>query len=126
MIRYAIDKLTALDGTAVYVDAGHSAWVPAPEMASRLRAAGIDRADGFSLNVSNYQRTEDLLKYGHEISALRRRQALHHRHRPQRQRRAHRLRRQGRAQLVQPRRARARHAARRSTPAIRCATPSTG
>jgi endoglucanase len=70
MIRYAIDKLTALDGTAVYVDAGHSAWVPAPEMASRLRAAGIERADGFSLNVSNYQRTEDLLKYGHEISAL--------------------------------------------------------
>jgi endoglucanase len=70
MIRYAIDALTALPGTAVYVDAGHSAWVPAPEMAERLRAAGIDRADGFSLNVSNYQRTEDLLAYGHAISAL--------------------------------------------------------
>jgi endoglucanase len=70
MIRYAIDKLTALEGTAVYVDAGHSAWLPAPEMASRLRAAGIERADGFSLNVSNYQRTEDLLVYGRQISAL--------------------------------------------------------
>jgi endoglucanase len=70
MIRYAIDKLVALGGTAVYVDAGHSAWVPADEMAARLRAAGIDHADGFSLNVSNYQRTEDVLAYGRAISAL--------------------------------------------------------
>ena len=70
MIRYAVDTLEALPGAAVYVDAGHSAWVPAAEMAERLRAAGIDRADGFSLNVSNYQRTEDLLPYGHAISAL--------------------------------------------------------
>jgi len=70
MIAYAIDRLGALGGTAVYVDAGHSAWVPAPEMASRLRAAGIERAAGFSLNVSNYQTTGDVLAYGREISAL--------------------------------------------------------
>jgi endoglucanase len=70
MIRYAVDKLEALPGTAVYVDAGHSAWMPAAEIAARLRAAGIDHADGFSLNVSNYQRTEDLLAYGRQISAL--------------------------------------------------------
>jgi endoglucanase len=70
MVGYAIDKLSALDGTAVYVDAGHSAWVPAPEMASRLHAAGIDRAAGFALNVSNYQATPDLLAYGRQISAL--------------------------------------------------------
>jgi endoglucanase len=69
MVRYAIDTLSALPGAAVYLDAGHSAWVPAPEMAERLKAAGIDKADGFSLNVSNYQPTPDLLKYGHEISA---------------------------------------------------------
>jgi endoglucanase len=70
MVAYAIDKLGSLEGTAVYVDAGHSAWVPATEMASRLRAAGIERAAGFSLNVSNYQPTGDLLAYGREISAL--------------------------------------------------------
>jgi endoglucanase len=70
MIRYAIEKLTAQPGTAVYLDAGHSNWVPAPEMASRLRAGGIDKADGFALNTSNYQTTEDLLKYGRAISAL--------------------------------------------------------
>jgi endoglucanase len=70
MIAYAIDKLGALGGTAVYVDAGHSKWVPAPEMADRLRAAGIERAAGFSLNVSNYQTTADVMAYGRQISAL--------------------------------------------------------
>jgi endoglucanase len=70
MIAYAIDKLGALGGTAVYVDAGHSAWVPAPEIAGRLRAAGIDRAAGFALNVSNYQATSAIVAYGREVSAL--------------------------------------------------------
>ena len=70
MIRYAIDKLMATPGGAVYVDAGHSAWVPAPEMAARLKEAGIDRADGFSINVSNYQTTKDSLTYGRALSAL--------------------------------------------------------
>jgi endoglucanase len=70
MIRYAVDKLESLPGAAVYLDAGHSKWLAAPEMAARLREAGIDQADGFSLNVSNYQTTEDLLRYGREISGL--------------------------------------------------------
>jgi endoglucanase len=39
-------------------------------MAPRLKAAGIDLADGFALNVSNYQATPDLIKYGHQLSAL--------------------------------------------------------
>ncbi|HEY7373138.1 MAG TPA: glycoside hydrolase family 6 protein, partial [Polyangia bacterium] len=65
MIRYAVDKLMALPGGAVYIDAGHSNWMPAAEIAPLLIAAGIDKADGFSLNVSNYQWTADLLKFGH-------------------------------------------------------------
>jgi endoglucanase len=69
MIRYAVDTLTALPGAAVYIDAGHSNWMPAAEIAPLLLAAGIDKTDGFSLNVSNYQWTADLLKYGHDISA---------------------------------------------------------
>jgi len=69
MIRYAVDTLMALPGAAVYIDAGHSNWMPAAEIAPLLIAAGIDKADGFSLNVSNYQWTADLLKYGHDISA---------------------------------------------------------
>ena len=70
MIRYAIETLMARPGAAVYVDAGHPAWVPAPEMAARLRAAGIEKADGFALNTSNYQTTGDNLAYGRALSAL--------------------------------------------------------
>ena len=70
MLRYAVDTLTALPGAAVYLDAGHSSWMPAEQIAPLLIAAGIDKADGFSLNVSNYQATPDLLKYGHQLSAL--------------------------------------------------------
>ena len=32
MIRYAVDTLTALPGAAVYIDAGHSDWMPAAEI----------------------------------------------------------------------------------------------
>jgi len=70
MIRFAVDTLMDLPGAAVYLDAGHSKWVSAEEMAPRLKAAGIDRADGFSLNVANYQATPDLLAYGKRLSAL--------------------------------------------------------
>jgi endoglucanase len=69
LVRYAIDTLEALPGAAVYVDAGHSAWIDAAEMAVRLKAAGIEHADGFALNVSNYQSTPDIIKYGHDLSA---------------------------------------------------------
>ena len=69
MVRFAVDTLMALGGVAVYLDAGHSKWVSADEIAPRLKAAGIDKADGFSLNVSNYQATETELRYGKEISA---------------------------------------------------------
>jgi endoglucanase len=68
LVRFAIDSFAALGATAVYVDAGHSDWVPAPEMAGRLRAAGIDRATGFSLNVSNYKTTEAIVAYGRAVS----------------------------------------------------------
>ena len=37
-------------------------------MAKRLKDAGVDDADGFALNVSNYKTTEATIKYGKEIS----------------------------------------------------------
>ena len=69
LIKYAVHTFEALPRTWVYMDAGHSGWIDAPEMAARLKAAGIDEADGFSLNVSNYQSTDALMKYGKQISA---------------------------------------------------------
>jgi endoglucanase len=70
LVKFAVETLEALPGAAVYIDAGHSAWIEAPEMARRLALAGIAEADGFALNVSNYQATPDLIAYGHRISAL--------------------------------------------------------
>jgi endoglucanase len=70
LVRFAVETLMALPGAAVYIDAGHSRWVSAEEIAPRLKAAGIDRADGFSLNVSNYQATPEIIAYGKKVSAL--------------------------------------------------------
>jgi endoglucanase len=55
----------------VYLDGGHSAWNSASEQANRLRAAGIQYADGFYTNVSNFNTTSAEANYGNEIiSAL--------------------------------------------------------
>lgn len=69
LLKYAVHKLKALSGTAVYIDAGHSAWMKVDEAAERLLAAGIGEADGFALNTSNYRPTDELLEYGRKISA---------------------------------------------------------
>ncbi|MFL6576191.1 MAG: glycoside hydrolase family 6 protein [Povalibacter sp.] len=63
-LNYAVDALTALPNTAVYLDGTHSAWLGSGDIAHRLVQAGVQRADGFFLNVSNYERTDHLQKYG--------------------------------------------------------------
>ncbi len=63
LLAEAVTTLTA-GGASVYLDAGHSAWVPAETMAARLQAAGIAGARGFSLNVSNFQSAADEIAYG--------------------------------------------------------------
>jgi endoglucanase len=69
MLCYAVHTLGSSPGTAVYLDAGHDAWLPAEEMAERLRKACIADASGFALNTSNYRATADLIRYGREISS---------------------------------------------------------
>ncbi|MDG4807561.1 glycoside hydrolase family 6 protein [Micromonospora sp. WMMD1120] len=55
----------------VYLDAGHSTWNSAGETANRLRAAGVQYADGFFSNVSNYNSTANEANFGRAvISAL--------------------------------------------------------
>lgn len=66
----AVDALTGV-GTWIYLDGGHSAWLPADEMADVIRRVGdLDRIRGFATNVSNYQTTADEFAYAHELSAL--------------------------------------------------------
>jgi endoglucanase len=69
LIEHAVEVLEARPAVAVYIDAGHSSWVPAAEMAQRLKRAGIDRARGFSLNVSNFQPDGALIEYGKAVVA---------------------------------------------------------
>ena len=66
----AVDVLKANPATAVYLDAGHSTWLSTSVAASRLQAAGVAQADGFSLNVSNFNPTANEVTYGHSISNL--------------------------------------------------------
>ncbi|MGW3429304.1 glycoside hydrolase family 6 protein [Streptomyces melanosporofaciens] len=68
-INYAVDTLTALGNTSVYLDAGHAGWHSVSGIVPRLIKAGIDRATGFALNVSHYQTDPDSAWYGRLISS---------------------------------------------------------
>ena len=68
-LNYAVDALEAKPNTAVYLDATHPAWLAVGDAAQRLVAAGVGRAQGFFLNVSNYQYTENDVAYGTWVSS---------------------------------------------------------
>lgn len=66
----AVKVLRQNPNAAVYLDAGHAHWVPVETMADRLERAGIEDANGFSLNTSNYVRDDENIEYGHQLSKL--------------------------------------------------------
>ncbi|MGD9573774.1 MAG: glycoside hydrolase family 6 protein [Thermoleophilia bacterium] len=68
LMAAAVDLLTRGGGTAVYIDAGNPGWVSARAMARRLRAAGVTRARGFALNVSSFETTARVARYGRAVS----------------------------------------------------------
>ncbi len=68
MLNYAVDALKAHANTSVYLDGTHSGWLGAGDAADRLVLAGVNKADGFFLNVSNFQASERLEKYGTWVS----------------------------------------------------------
>ena len=70
-LRSAISQL-APTGATVYVDAGHSSWLPVDTVVRLLRAVGMDDVRGFSTNVSNFETTADERAYDEKIA-----QALH-------------------------------------------------
>jgi endoglucanase len=57
-------------GHYVYLDAGHSQWRTTGETAERLLATGINRAEGFTVNVANRQTTSDSHAWGLELADL--------------------------------------------------------
>ncbi|MFD7027995.1 glycoside hydrolase family 6 protein [Streptomyces sp. NPDC059917] len=69
LLSEAVDRLKRNQNTKVYLDAGNPAWIPDPmKLVGPLFKAGIDRADGFSLNVSNFQPDAAGRAYGAVLS----------------------------------------------------------
>lgn len=67
-ISTGVQTLKAANPNAkVYLDGGHSAWNSASEQGSRLASAGVQYADGFFTNVSNFQPLGNELAYGRSI-----------------------------------------------------------
>ncbi|GEL94850.1 glycoside hydrolase family 6 protein [Cellulomonas composti] len=64
----AVDRLAALPNVSVYLDGTHSAWLGVGDISDRLHRAGVERTDGFFLNVSNYEVTERQVKFASWIS----------------------------------------------------------
>ncbi|MDT0474984.1 glycoside hydrolase family 6 protein [Streptomyces griseoviridis] len=69
LLGEAITRLKQQPGTKVYLDAGNPSWIKEPQkLVEPLKRAGVERADGFSLNVSNFQTDARTTAYGLELS----------------------------------------------------------
>ncbi|MEN0128793.1 MAG: glycoside hydrolase family 6 protein [Brevundimonas sp.] len=68
MLGYAVDRLKQQPNAAVYLDGTGPSWLGAGDAADRLVKAGVQRADGFFLNVSNYEYTQNNVTYGTWVS----------------------------------------------------------
>jgi endoglucanase len=69
LLTGAVETLQAKPNIAVYMDAGHSGWKSVDEISALLNSAGVAKADGFSLNVSNFNTTAAEVTYGKAVSA---------------------------------------------------------
>ncbi|SEQ33032.1 endoglucanase [Streptomyces sp. yr375] len=65
----AVTALKSLKNTKVYLDAGNAGWGHPDQIFEPLRRAGLERADGFAVNVSNFYSTETSVDYGRQLSA---------------------------------------------------------
>jgi endoglucanase len=70
LLSEAIVRLKRQPNTKVYLDAGNPAWIKDPaRLVKPLVSAGIEDADGFALNVSNFQTDRSTKRYGRRLSA---------------------------------------------------------
>jgi endoglucanase len=69
-IGYLIHLLKTETKARTYIDAGNPTWQSVATMAARLSDADVAEANGFSLNVSNFETTSSNISYGDKISSL--------------------------------------------------------
>ncbi|MHB1740814.1 MAG: glycoside hydrolase family 6 protein, partial [Actinomycetes bacterium] len=67
-LNTAVNQLERQPDVSVYLDGTNSAWLPVGTIAQELDQAGVERAQGFFVNVSNYQTTTESVLYGTWIS----------------------------------------------------------
>ena len=71
LFQYAISQFNqSAPNAAVYFDAGPPNGISADLMGQTLVYAGVSRAAGFAVNVSNYETTADSIAYGNQISSV--------------------------------------------------------
>ncbi|MEV6015873.1 MULTISPECIES: glycoside hydrolase family 6 protein [unclassified Streptomyces] len=69
LLAEAVVRLKRRPGTKVYLDAGNASWIPdSGQLVGPLERAGIAEADGFALNVSNFQTDAASKEYGVRLS----------------------------------------------------------
>ncbi|WP_404434740.1 glycoside hydrolase family 6 protein [Microbacterium lacus] len=67
-LNYAVDEFAALASTSVYLDGTGASWLNVGEISDRLLKGGVQNADGFFLNASNYQFTANSTYFGSWVS----------------------------------------------------------
>jgi endoglucanase len=77
LLRYAMQKLSRLPHTQVYLDAGNSGMATPSKMAGFMRAlakslvrAGVYFGKGFSANVSNFQQTDVSVQWSRWLASM--------------------------------------------------------
>jgi endoglucanase len=69
-IKKAVMLLKENPNTKVFLDAGHPKWIADTIIADLLLWGGIQLADGFAINISNFQTTALCLDFGARVSKL--------------------------------------------------------
>jgi endoglucanase len=67
-LNYAVTALEQQPNVSVYLDGTHSAWLGVGQISAELVNAGVQQAQGFFLDASNYQPDPQLMDYGTWIS----------------------------------------------------------
>jgi len=69
LLKGAVERLKQQPATTVYVDAGNAGWQSPDALFEPLQRAGVAAADGFAVNVSNFQTTAASTDFGKRLSA---------------------------------------------------------
>ncbi|MFJ9635680.1 glycoside hydrolase family 6 protein [Streptomyces sp. NPDC101178] len=69
LLKGAVERLKRQPATQVYIDAGNAGWQSPDALHEPLWRAGVEKADGFSLNVSNFRTTAVSTEFGKKLSA---------------------------------------------------------